>query len=101
MPECSVRMGKSVQSSTDKPLSKSFVSIGDRLRRVVEADGISLTFRDSVWIATDTTTGERASDVSMAGAWAHLRDVDSYTAHHWLDESGVTVVRPPSFLNEQ
>lgn len=93
-------MGKSVQKSTVKLSNRSFVSIGDRVRRAVEADGISLTYRDSVWIATDTTTGERASGVSMAAAWAHLRNVDTYTTHRWLHEKGVTVVRPPAFLDE-
>jgi hypothetical protein len=75
-------------------------SIGNRARRVAAEDGVSLTYGDGVWVATDRTTGERASDVSMAGAWAHLREVDVYTVHGWLDERDATVVRPPTFLRE-
>jgi hypothetical protein len=80
--------------------SDPLVSLGDRVRRVADDDGVSLDFRDGVWVATDTTTGERASDLSMAGAWAGLRDVDVFTVHGWLEERGAAIVRPPSFLRE-
>jgi hypothetical protein len=71
------------------------VSLGDRVRRVAAEGGVSLDYRDGVWVATDTATGERASGLSMAGAWAGLRDVDAYTVHGWLDEADAALVRPP------
>lgn len=82
--------------STDRP-SSTFVSLGDRVRRAAGEAGVTLEYHDGVWTATDATTGERASGVSMAGAWASLRDVDAYTVHGWLDARGATLVRAPAF----
>jgi hypothetical protein len=83
-----------------RPSTDPLVTLGDRIRRSAAEDGITLTFRDSVWIATDTATGDRASDVSMAGAWASLRDVDAFTVHRWLDERGASLVRPPEWFGD-
>jgi hypothetical protein len=56
----------------------------DRVARLADAADVRLDFRDGVWIATDTTTGERASDLSQAGAWATLRECDVRTIRDHL-----------------
>jgi hypothetical protein len=93
-------MHESSLERRSRPSIDPLVTLGDRVRRVAAEDGIAFSFQDSVWIATDTATGERASDVSMAGAWAGVRDVDVFTVHRWLDERNASVVRPPEWLGD-
>ena len=78
----------------------AFTSLADRVRLAAVDEGIELAFRDQCWIATDVETGEQASDLSMAGAWAHLRDVDVHEVHRRLATRGATIVRPPEFVHE-
>jgi hypothetical protein len=80
-----------------RPSSSPFETLGDRVRRAAAAEGVSLDYRDGRWTATDTDTGEGATDVSMAGAWAALRETDVYAVHGLLRERGASLVRPPAF----
>jgi len=61
----------------------------DRVERLARAADVRLDYSDGVWIATDTETGERASDITQAGAWATLRECDVRTIHDHLFEHAV------------
>lgn len=92
-------MSKTGQTIVIRPSTEALVTLGDRVHRVASQEGISLDYRDGHWTATDTTTGERATDLSMAGAWAGLRETDVYAVHALLEERGASIVRPPAFLD--
>ncbi|WP_318568991.1 hypothetical protein [Salinigranum marinum] len=93
-------MSKTGQTTVTRPSTEALVTLGDRVHEAASQEGISLDYHDGLWTATDTTTGERATDLSMAGAWAGLRETDVYAVHALLEERGASIVRPSAFLDE-
>jgi hypothetical protein len=92
-------MSKTGQTTVTCPSEEALATLGDRVREAASREGISLDYHDGLWTATDTTTGERATDLSMASAWAGLRGTDVYAVHTLLEEHGASIVRPPAFLD--
>lgn len=71
-------------------------SLKQQIRRVAADDGVGLRQCGPAWVARDTTTNEQASDHTMAGAWAMLRDVEPAIVYDRLAEAGVDRIPSPA-----
>jgi hypothetical protein len=57
---------------------------GDRIKACAADAGIRLTYSHGIWVAEDVDTGERASDITIAGAWATLRGESLRDVHDYV-----------------
>lgn len=75
-------------------------TLKQRIRRVAHEHDIALRQPGPMWVARDTETNEQASDHTMVGAWAMLRDVEPAVIYETLADAGVKALPTPARTTE-